>query len=255
MVMIPKKGSKATEEAVKTQAPAAPPAAQAPAAPAVEAAAPVEATPAPTPAPAVPAIQRSTSVAVAGKAVDVLAENYKNALRVDWNTLHRLQANNGNFLDLENNKKALGSEMVLEIMSFQDNWQISPGVSDPDAAQYVRYSDDGRTTNQGEDCVEYLAALKEAGYQDAKLTQRVTLAGVVESMRDASEMEGKMIQIDLSQTSRGMFDRHRFQIALDIQKGRRNADTINRVKMKCNVQSRGANSWTTVAFDYAPAIG
>ncbi len=219
-----------------------------PAAPPVE---PVEQVATTTAVAAAP--NRAVSTAVAGKARDVLSENFKDALRVDWNTLHRLQANQGQFLDLENNKAAIGDKLVLEIMSFQDNWQISPGTSDPTAAEYVRYSDDGKTTNQGEDCAEYLAALKEAGYTEAKMTQRVTIAGVIEQCTKTPAFEGKMIQIDLSQTSRGLFDRYRFQVALDIQKGRRNEDGINRVLMETNVQTRGNNSWTTVSFNYAPA--
>lgn len=245
MPMIPKKTNAAAAPAT-TAAPAATPAP----APAVEAAAPA-ATPAPAPAQTTAvAPVRSTAVAMAGRPVDVIAEDFKNKLPLEWNTLHRLQANNGNFLDLENQKKPLGDEITLNLMTYQDNWQISPGTDDANDTQYVRYSDDGITTKQGENCQEYLQAMKEAGYVEAKMTQRVTLAGEIVRCAKVPDMEGKLVQIDLSTTSKNMFNRHQFQVSLDVARNKVDREATGLLKMTATVASGKGRSWTQVAFSY-----
>lgn len=251
-MMIPKKGTTAPAAAAAASTPAATPAATpAPAPASTQTAAPPasDAPAASTQTAIAPAANRS--VVVAGRPVNVIAENFKDKLRVEWNTLHRIQANNGNFLDLEANKTSLGDEITLNMMTFQDNWQISPGVDDPDATQYVRYSDDGKVTKQGEDCQEYLAALKAAGYTEAKMTPRVTIAGELAAAAKSSNLVGTLVQIDLSQTSKALFDRHQMQVALDVSRNKVNVDTVGTLKMTAKVMSgKGNRTWTTVEFGY-----
>lgn len=214
--------------------------ASAPAEAPAEAAAPAPTTTAVAPRPA-------NAVAMAGRPRDLITETFKNAFTVDWNTLNRIQASNGNFLDVELNKQAIGQEITLEIMSFQDHWQISPGTDDDNDAQYVRYSDDGKLTTEGEDCNEYLAALKVAGYDGAKMTQRLVLAGNIVG----GSHDGKLVQINLPPTSKAMFDRFRMQASIDIAKAKRTPDDLRTLKLKAMVETKGKNSWTKVAFDYA----
>lgn len=211
-------------------------------------------TAAPAPAaekatPNLPATQGTRAVAVAGRPKDVVAETYKDAFKVDWNTLHRIQASNGNFLDVESNKAAIGTEIVLEPMSFQANFQISPGTDDDDDIQYVRYSDDGETTTEGENCMDYVAAMKEAGYEQCKMTERLIIAGTLVG----GSLDGKLVQINLPPTSKSQFDRFRMQASIDISKGKKTAEDIARWKLKAVVNTKGKMSWTVVQFDYAPA--
>jgi hypothetical protein len=247
MAMIPKATAQAEKPVLKGNVKHAEETTPGPAAstpgPAAVAAAPVETTAVAIP----PAGAVSTNVRK--PVVDFLKGNFKDAFKVDWNTLRRIQANQGNFLDLEENKKMLGGVMVFEMMSYQDNWQISPGTDDKSDAEFVRYSNDGVMTQQGENCNQYLAELIESGRTKAKMTQRVTLAGT--AILPGSAIDGQLIQIDLSQSSRQLFERFRMQTALDVSRGARTEDQCVPFKMSCKVVSKGDNSWTVVNFDYA----
>lgn len=247
MVMIPRK----PKEGDKPAAPAAAAATTAAAAQQTPgpAAAPVEEA---APAAGAVAVQgnRGLSTHLAGKPRRVIEENYKDAFKVDWNTLHRIQAVQGSFVDVENNKKEIGKTLMFELLSFQDNYQISPGTDVESDAQYVRYSDDGITTTQGENCAEYIAAMKEAGYEAVKMAKRCTLAGIVHAADDP-DMVNQMVQIDLPPTSKNMFDRYQMQASLDVARGVRTEDQLNPLKMTARVQSKGKNSWTVVEFAYA----
>ena len=233
-------------------------AAAAPAAAAPAAAAPAAAAPAAAPTAtntAGPAADTTTAVAtrpagavvVAGRPVNVVEQTYKNAFVVDWNTCHRLQATNGNIVDMEANKTPLGPSILLEIMSYQDNWQISPGTDNKEDAELVRYSNDGITTTEGENCIEYVEALKASGRTDAKMTHRCTVAGTIQG----TPLDGKLVQIDLPQTSKNMWDRFQMQSAMDIAKGKRTAADLAVLRLHCTLVTKGNNTWTVVNFDYA----
>lgn len=242
----------------KTTAPVAGPAAAKPAATPTPTTAPVEAaaetpvpqTPEAAPAPAststAVAAPTRTAVAVAGRPKDVVTDTYKDAFTVDWNTLSRIQATNGNFVDVEANKAVIGPEIMFEMMSFQQNWQISPGTDDDDDIKHVRYSNDGKFTTEGEDINEYLQALKVAGYEDAKSSERVILAGTILG----GSHDGKLVQMNLAPTSKAAFDRFKMQASIDISKGKRSAADLAVLKLKAVPQSKGKNTWTVVHFDY-----
>jgi hypothetical protein len=187
-----------------------------------------------------------------GKPVDVVKETFHNALgQLAWNTLHRIQANQGNFLDLEAGKASIAPEIHLELMSYQANWQISPGTDEADDIQYVRYSDDGKTTTQGEDCMEFLKGLKDAGYDKAKLSERCVLAGRIIAIPSNPNhaMVGELIQIDLPNTSKQQFDRYRFKTSLDVREGKYTAAETGVFKMKARSTTQNKLSWTVVDFE------
>lgn len=249
MVMIPRKQKEGDKPAAPQQAAATPAANVSAQQTPGPAAAPAEVA---APAAGAVAVQgnRGLSTHLTGKPRRVIEENYKDAFKVDWNTLHRIQAVQGSFVDVENNKKEIGKSLVLELLSFQDNYQISPGTDVESDAQYVRYSDDGITTTQGENCAEYLQAMKDAGYEAVKMAKRCTLAGIVH-VADDPEIVNQMVQIDLPPTSKNMFDRFQMQASLDVARGIRTEDQLNPMKMTARVQSKGKNSWTVVEFAYA----
>jgi hypothetical protein len=181
--------------------------------------------------------------------MDVI-EAAKNAYRVDWDTLDRVQANNGKFLDVGKQKANMGETIQLRLLSWQDLWQISPGVSGAEAAEYVRYSDDGKITNKGEDCIEFLNMLKnELGYKNAKLTQRVVIVGILEGTEKDSRLQGEMVQIDLSNTSKKEFDKYRLGCAYKVGKGILTAEQVSLMTMKTEIATKGTDSWTKVLFE------
>lgn len=205
----------------------------------------------------VPAVQQGGAVskAVARKMRNPIEEVFKQKIPLEWNTLHRIQANQGNFLDLENNKAAFGSELVIQLMTYQPNWQISPGTDDPDDAKWVRYSDDGKTTKEGEDCLEFLAALKKANYDKAKMSARYTMAFVIEEVvgKPTSPFNGKIVQIDLSATSKSQFDQFMMELGYRESKGGISSDVAESglLRISARVKTQGKLSWTVVDFALA----
>lgn len=177
-----------------------------------------------------------------------VVRNCKNAYTVDWDTLDRVQANTGKFLDLGKSKLSMGEVIQLQLLSWQDNWQISPGVKGDEAAEHVRYSNDGITTTKGEDCAEYLQKLRTI-YKDAKMTQRVVLVGVLEGSEKDSRLEGQMIQLDLSNSSKKEFDKYQLNTAFKVGKGLLTADQALLVTMRAVTASANGNDWTKVEFE------
>lgn len=194
------------------------------------------------------------AIALPTKMVDVLGP-LKDALRVDYNTLAQLQVNQGNWL-VKEGKKMLGDTIDFELLSFQDNYVISPGVDGDEALEFVKYSADGITTDDGLDVKEYLTQLRdELGYEKASMKQRTVLvlnllgssANGVEAYYD------KLYQVDLAPTSKTKFDAHRAQVSFSVTRGKRDPADCTRIRSSCSVVEKGKNSWTVASFDFIPA--
>lgn len=214
-----------------------------------EAAAPAASAPAPTPvataapaaAPLVVQVPRSTAVA-SMQAGHQFMESLKDALRVDWDTLNRLKANQGR---IAWDKVSLGEWFEFSLISWQDNWLVSPGSDTDEAKQFAKYSDDGKTIKDtGEDIQVYLQRLKDLGYADARLGKRCVLAmELIDCDKDVDSVEdGMLFQIDLAPTSRASFDRYRAQAALDIGRGRASGDDVVRIRGTAVVKTGGGGS-------------
>lgn len=192
------------------------------------------------------AAPRAVAVAPALTMMDVIG-SLKNAFTVDWDTMDRVQANNGNFLDKGKNNAALGDTIQMHLMSWQDTWQVTPGEDGEEALAHVRYSDDGKTTKQGEDIAEYLDKLRQI-YPKAKCDHRCTLVGVLQGSAKDSRLEGEIFQIDLSQTSRKEFDKYRLSTAYKIGKNILSPDAAVLLTMIAEVMTVKSVSWTLVRF-------
>lgn len=197
---------------------------------------------------AVAAPRANTEVVAAPtlKMMDVIG-SVKEQYKVDWNTLDRVQANNGAFLDLGKAKASMGDTIQMRLLSWQDTWQVSPGSDDKEAAEHVRYSDDGKVTKQGEDVEAYLDELRKI-YPKAKCDHRCTLVGVLEGSAKDSRLVGELFQIDLSQTSRQEFDKYKISTAYKIGKGLLTADAALLLTMQAEVASAKGRDWTLVKF-------
>lgn len=253
-----------------TNAPAAQPAAAAPApAPAAQ-----PATPAPAPA-AQPAPVTNHQVATApapAAAPLVLAPNtqvaaitnaraamdsLKDALRVDWDTLVRLKANQGRLASADG-KLVFGEFVIFELLSYQDNWLISPGKDTDEARDLARYSDDGiHVKDTGETCTAYIERLKGLDYPDARMSKRVILvASLVDCEKDVTIDDGMLFQIDLPPTSRAAFERYKNQAAFDLAKGKIQPSDVVRIKATATIQQQKGNpknEYTELSFSRAPA--
>lgn len=178
-------------------------------------------------------------------------EEFRNAYTVNYDTLQALQATNGNFLD-KTSGVSLGDTIILDILSFQPNFVLSPGVEGEEARAYVAYSDDGKVTKDGTPCVDYLADLKRAGYDEAKMSTRTVLVGALVDAGKQPDMVDNLVQIDLPPTCKTLFDRYQIQSAFDIRKGKTTLEKVTRVKMVCRVEKRatpkGSLIWTVTDF-------
>lgn len=172
------------------------------------------------------------------------------AFPVKFNTLTQLMANQGNFIHKDTNK-TLGDTIVLELLSTQKHWVMSPGgeSNDEESLKFVKYSDDGINV-QDEDLtmVEARDMAIAAGYEKAKISERLYLVGCLVSAGKHPDLEGQMVQIDLPPSSVAQWKRHELATAFAISKGKSTPDGQNIVKMECTVKSQNKLNWTEVLF-------
>lgn len=182
--------------------------------------------------------------------VDLKAmDSYKDAVKVEYNTLNQIIATNGNFVDRET-KTVLGDALAFTLISFQDSYVVSPN-DDAAPDEVVRYSDDGVTCSDGTDVQEHLVFLKSNGFPKASLKQRVVVVCAVESAAKTDKLNGKLVQLDLSPSSRTMWKRHMVNTAYALSIGSTTADKISRIKAETTIQQSGANTFTQVVFSTA----
>lgn len=233
-------GAEPSAATTETSAPAAAPAAAAPAA-----------APA-APASAIALSVKSALAASAGALEDMdIVSMHKDKLRVEWNTLDRIQASNGNFMDKgKGSGVSMGDQIQLRLVSWQDSYQVSPGSDDAEAKQYVRYSDNGKTLSDGSSIAEYVQRLKtELGYPKAACDHRVVIAGVLEATTKETRLAGGLVQIDLSKTSRSEFDKYRVGTAFKIGKGLLKPEHAMLMTMTAEVAAANGKEWTLVRFE------
>lgn len=198
----------------------------------------------------------STSTAVATKAAGQVAvakalidplKALENAFPVEYDTLRNLLVTNGNVMD-KDTSKPLGDIIGLELLSYQSQWVVSPGVDGDEAKEHVRYSDDGVTTTQGEDCNEYLQSLKSSGFPEAKKSERVVIVGSVFEPGKLKDLKDSLVQINLPPTSKAAFQRYRLDQAFQVGKGKIDAEGAERIKIECSLVTKGKMTWTVATF-------
>lgn len=197
------------------------------------------------------AVQKPTGVGMSTRLKPVLDE-LKNALTVDYNTLARLQVNQGSYLMVDKNKLALGDTVDFELLSFQDNFVLSPGSDGPEALEFVKYSNDGVTTNDGFNVAEYIEKLKDEGYPKAAVKPRCVLVIQLEgsSKNGLDEHYDKLYQIDLAPTSKSKFDAFRAQTSFDVTRGKKTAEQAVKIRSAVSTVTKGPNTWSVADFTY-----
>jgi len=206
-------------------------------------------TSAPSAPPAqVPTVQSGGVLTSATGMMNVFAE-LKNALHVDYNTLEAVIPNQGSFLCRES-KKVLGDTIVFEVLSHQDSYVVSP-EDDGAPNEVVRYSDDGLTCSDGTPVPEHLVWLRANGYPKAKLKQRVVVVAALVTTAKSKDMEGTLVQLDLSPANRIQWNRYVFNAAFGVKIGKFTAEQAKRVKAECEIATSGTNTFTLSRFSVA----
>lgn len=188
-------------------------------------------------------------VAVKTAKVNVrVLDELKDAMRVDFDTLAGVKANQGQFQNAEDNKKSMGDEIVMQLLSYQDNWVCSPNDLNADK-DLVKYSDDGVTAKDGTDMRAHLQLLKEQGYDKAKIGERLVLVGALLASAKPTPLKDQLFQIDLSPKSRSEFLRYKANVAWNLKIGKVKEEDVLTIKLAA-VTADGPNNstYTKVLF-------
>lgn len=194
-------------------------------------------------------VAQPTQLAVHAATMVNVLEPFKNALRVEYNTLESVIATNGNFVARES-KKVLGDTITFELLSFQDSYVVSPN-DDKAPGEDVRYSDDGITCSDGTSVEEHLQYLRTNGWPKAALKNRVVVVGAVESTAKPSDLEGTLVQFDLSPASRVHWNRYTANAAFLVKKGKYTAEQLTKVRATAELATSGTNTYTMARFAVA----
>lgn len=192
----------------------------------------------------------NTQVAVSAPMVNPF-DPLKNLFPLEFDTFLNIQLNQGNAINKDNNA-SLGSEIGLELMTFQDQTVVSPGVDGDEAKEFVRYSDDGVTTTKGENVQEYLKQLKDGAYPNANISKRVIIAGpLFDAGVKGNKMPGlrdKLVQINLPPSSVSNFKRYMADQAFQISKRGKPVTGVERMRITMDTKTKGDNTWTIANF-------
>ncbi len=206
------------------------------------------------------AATQSTSTAVAAPKPNSLAvtmaqvdpfTKMENAIKVDYNTLTNIMVTNGNVQN-KDTKQLMGDSCVLELISIQKHWVMSPGgeSKDKESLEFLKFSDDGVTVRgTGQLMTEAQELAVAAGYKKARINERRILVGMmVDAGKLSATMNGELVQMDLAPRSMANFHRHRVSTTFRIGKGLQTAEGAEVVKIGCDVKSENGNNWTDAIF-------
>ncbi len=174
---------------------------------------------------------------------------YRDALRVDYNTLSSVKLTSGNFVERETNVN-LGDTIVFELLSYQDSYTVTPNV-DKAPEGTLKFSDDGITCKDGTAVADHIAALKEMGYDKAGIKHRLVVVGAVQSAAKSDKLNDSLAQFDLSPETRVLFDRYRATIGYMTGKGRYTPEQAVRIKAVTRLVTKGSNTFTVADFSVA----
>ena len=193
--------------------------------------------------------QAKAALAVAKpKANPMVVQQMKDALRVSFDTLAALKANQGKFFVVES-EQAIGEWVDLQLMSWQDSWVASPNnMTAP--KELVKYSQDGKTADDGTDLVKHIEDLKAQGYDKAKISHRCVLVGaLLAAEKPANAPLGTLVQIDMSPKSKSMFERYQANAAWNLTQGKLTEDEVKTVRLTANT-AKGPDNTTYTKIDF-----
>lgn len=175
-------------------------------------------------APATTAVATTTANAVAvsndsGKAFANEVTAMKGALDLSYGNFKSFKGNNGIIKGTGNDKDAkLGKWVQVTMVAWDEHYEVSPGVSDKTAKDFVAYSKDGKTIDRvigqdqnanwaGQPVADYVKYLKaEEGYSKADCRPFIDVGCLLlDADNKDTDLLGEMIQLTLSQSSAPSF--------------------------------------------------
>ena len=206
-----------------------------------------------------PVIIKPAAAALAIAEGMAVTEAMKDAMRVEWDTFPMMKTGQGRITSMVGGTKIdFGKWVNFDLLSYQDNWLVSPGGDTDEAKKLAKYSDDGTSLKDtGQSVQEYIEELKKLGYPDARLSQRlIALISLSDCEGEAAISEGQLFQIDMAPTTRSAFEQYRKQSAYDISKGKLTSDGWSagiRATATVRTQAGSTKEYTVLTFGRAPA--
>lgn len=201
-----------------------------------------------------PVAVAKTSTAVAlptlGKMsiVGMMRDSFKNqGLDVDSSTFPILKLTNGNFMQDTN---VLGEEIEIQLANFQEYVVVTPG--DDKQQKLCRYSWDCQNVSDDQSIEEYIAELKEKGFDKAGKKVYLLLHGVLlHSTKPCPDLQDNLVGLQLAPTSYTNWKQYLINRNMKVSSGKINEDDqveALRIKVKAKVTKQGTNTFTLATF-------
>jgi len=173
----------------------------------------------------------------------IALDDARDQMVVEFGTLPRLKAEQGAVVDQDGEE--LGSWIEMEVYSFNSRFVVTP--NDKDApADLAKFSLDGEylDDDSGLTVREYLAQLKEEGWDKASVREYYEVVGPLLAADGKTNFIDEVIQVQLSPSARKSFDAFRMQMTFKIARGKAAAGSERYVRFTATKRKRGSNSWT-----------
>lgn len=147
-------------------------------------------------------------------------------------------------------KDKLGDQVRIEVLSWNKRWAVSPGSDNAEAKELFRVSYDNEFID-GEDVrvEDYLASLKDMGYDKAKVHEYGDLFGYLvwtSSKGDIPVDEREMVLVQMAPTSLGAFTA--FCVSRGILESKGLVQAAELIEIEAQAKESKGNKYTNMAF-------
>ena len=148
--------------------------------------------------------------------------------------------------------KDLGKTLIVQVISYNKRWLVSPGVSGDEGKELVRYSYDNVTLEgDTQSPRDYLASLKNDGYSKASIKEYMDLWCIVTGpdTDDTEPVLNETVLIQLSPQSAGQFQFWQLSQGVKIAKGL--ASETECLKIQVERIKSGSDTYGRASFSAA----
>lgn len=187
-------------------------------------------------------VSTAVSTAVKPAAIKNQLAEMKNVFEVDWDSLPRISAESGSFVFKDDSALNLGDEIEIRLLSFQDNYVCHTGNINDDI-KHVKWSRDGKVSDDGTNMLAWLEHLKSQNFKDARIDHRLVVVAELLTVKGGQTNERceELVQFDFPVTARKSFNTHNLQISYKIDRKKMREEDRYFMKLKA-VPARNADN-------------